>query len=78
MVVSNVYTTACPKIRPVSFLAPSIDNVVITAKDTVGIAMNWNKRVKTAAIKLKSSFRAGMCCHPKIAPMMRAPIHKMN
>jgi len=46
-----------------------MDNVVITAKDTVGIAINWNKRVKTAAIKLKSSFKAGICCHPKIAPI---------
>ena len=55
-----------------------MDNVVITASDTVGIAMNWNKCVNTAAMKLNKSLRTGICCHPKIAPMMSAPIHNIN
>lgn len=78
MVVKSVYVTAWAKMRPVSFLAPSADKVVMTAKAIVGTAMNWNKRVKTVAMKSNNWFSAGMPSQPKMAPMIKAPIHKAN
>lgn len=50
----------------------------MTAKAIVGTAMNWNKRVKTVAMKSNNWFSAGMPSQPKMAPMIKAPIHKAN
>ena len=64
--------------RPVSFLPPSAASVVMTASAIVGTAMNWNKRVNTVAIKLKSSFKGLIPSQPRAAPMTNAKIQRIN
>ena len=78
MVVSRVYVIVRANILPVSFLAPSALRVVITAKAIVGTAMNWNRRVKTVAIKLKNSFKVELPIQPNMEPTTRATIHRIN
>ena len=61
-----------------SLRVPNVASVIVTAKAIVGTAMNWNKRVKTVAIKLAAVFIHSMPSIPSTPPMTSAPSHSQK